>query len=92
MWVNVTKMNKKAPKITDSGQKKKKKNQPCILILIFRTYHMSKSAVFHTANVMLILYKSSLNKKLILSNLHFRHTIVNIVCFCSILKMKLIPN
>ncbi len=41
----------------------------------------------HDCNV--ILYSSSsINKKLKLSDLHFRH---NIDCFCSILLMKIVP-
>ncbi len=34
------------------------------------------------ANIALILYNSSINKKVILSGLHFRHNIVHFVLFC----------
>ncbi len=40
-------------------------------------------------NVILILYHSSINKKLILRDLRFRH---HISCLCSISPTKMIPN
>ncbi len=54
-----------------------------------------KRAVFFSpkvsmiTNVILILYNSSINKKLILRDLRFRH---HIACFCSISPTKIIPN
>lgn len=45
----------------------------------------------HTiANMTLILYHSSTNKKLTLSDVHFKHSIVNIALFCKeiIVRMK----
>ncbi len=66
-----------------SGSKKKK-----IIIYELGTQHCTNKMFQHDCNV--ILYNSnSINKKLKLSDLHFRH---NIDCFCSISLMKIFQS
>ncbi len=63
-------------------------------IISYTVNNNSKSAIFSPkvsmiTSVILILCNSSINNKLILRDLHFRH---HISCFCSISPTKIIPN
>ncbi len=63
-------------------------------IISYIVNNNAKSDIFSpkvsmTTNVILILCNSSINNKLILRDLHFRH---HISCFCSISPTKIIPN
>ncbi len=82
-WFSLLKCIKSDRKIQDMGQK----------MYIF-TFHIVKitgrvpffsSKISIITNVILILYNSSINNKLILRDLHFRHYIA---CFCCISPTK----
>ncbi len=63
-------------------------------IISYIVNNNAKSAIFSPkvsmiTNVILILCNSSINNKLILRDLRFRH---HISCFCSVSPTKIIPN
>ncbi len=75
-------------KVIDAYCGSKKKKRKDIYNIWFRYATCTTKMFQHDCNV--ILYNSSsINKKLKLSDLHFRH---NIDCFCSILLMKIFQS
>ncbi len=80
-WFCLLKCIKKDRKIQDMGAEN---------VYIYVSCRFFSSKISTITNVILILYNSSINNKLILRELRFRH---HIACFCSISPTKkIIPN